>query len=65
MKKLLASAPTKEELEKLINEYFASQNYVITDMNRVRNLKTGYTPNNLIISIRGNKWRLYREDHND
>ena len=38
----LCSAPTKEELEKVINEYFCSTNYFIAaDNQTVINVKTG------------------------
>ena len=37
MNNLIASAGTKEELEKMINEYYFSKNYVITDQNEVYN----------------------------
>lgn len=39
MKKLICSAGNKEDLQKMINEYFFSQNYIITDNNRVYNTK--------------------------
>lgn len=42
-KKILASAPTKEGLEKLINEYFYSTNYIIKD-DRPYSTKSGYAP---------------------
>lgn len=34
------TSPTKERLQKAINKYFYSENYVITDDNRVFNTKT-------------------------
>ena len=35
----IASSPTKERLQKLINEFYYSQNYIITDDNKVYNTK--------------------------
>ena len=42
MKKLIASAGTIEQLEKLINQYFFSTSYKI-DGEQVTNTKTGKT----------------------
>lgn len=39
MSNLIASAVTKEDLEKMINEYYFSTNYIITENNDVYNTK--------------------------
>ena len=39
MSNLIASAGTKEDLEKMINEYYFSTNYIITENNDVYNTK--------------------------
>ena len=39
MSNLIASAITKEELEKMINEYYFSNNYIITEDNKIYNMK--------------------------
>ena len=36
---LICSAPTKDNLVKLINEFYCSENYVITEDNKVYNTK--------------------------
>lgn len=38
--KCVMSAPTKEELIKMINEYFHSASYIITDDDLIYNTKT-------------------------
>jgi hypothetical protein len=38
-RKLMATSPTKEGLQKLINEFYFSQNYIITNNNKLENSK--------------------------
>ena len=39
MARVIISSPTREELEKKINEYFYSENYIITDDLEIYNYK--------------------------
>ena len=61
MKKLLASAPTKEGLEKLINEYFYSTNYIIKD-DRPYSTKSGFAPERFKVTYNRGRYRFIRED---
>ncbi len=58
----ICSAPTKADLEKQINAYFLSENYVITDDNRVYNTKTEkyWNPNSAIVVEKNGRWQFRR-----
>ena len=60
----ICSASTKEDLEKQINNYFLSKNYVITDDNRVYNTKTEkyFSSETYIIVERKNRWSFRRSE---
>ena len=51
----ICSAPTREQLERMINQYYLSENYVIHDDLSVENLKTGYRPECTVRFTRG-RW---------
>lgn len=60
--KVVMSAPSKPELEKMINDYFFSQNYVITEDNRVYNkLKDTYIEDYTIVTKK-NRWQFCRNE---
>lgn len=50
------SAGSKADLEKMINEYFYSENYVITDDNRVYNSKLDKYLDDYIIQEKKSRW---------
>lgn len=55
---LVCSAVTKEDLEKMINQYFYSKNYVITDDNMVYNtLKDEVLDSYAVVNKKG-RWRF-------
>ena len=58
----ICSASTKADLEKLINNYFLSENYVITDDNKVYNTKTGkyWSSETAIVVEKKGKWQFRR-----
>ena len=58
----ICSAPTKADLEKLINNYFLSENYVITDDNRVYNTKTEkyWSSDAAIVVEKKGQWQFRR-----
>lgn len=58
MKKLLASAVDKENLEKLINEFYCSENYIITEDNQIYNTKTKKTITSVKVVVKKSRWRL-------
>ena len=52
--KIIASASTKERLEKLINDYYYSNNWVITDNNEVYNtLTTRFMIGKVVVNKKG------------
>lgn len=58
--KCILSAPTTEELEKLINEYYCSRNYVI-DGDRVLNRKTGQYLDGVYVVLKPKtRWQMRR-----
>ena len=52
----ICSTATKADLEKMINEYFYSENYVITDDNRVYNNKLNKHLDGYIIQEKKSRW---------
>ena len=53
---LICSAPTKDNLVKLINEFYRSENYIITDDNKVYNTYLNMFIDNGIIEFKNNKY---------
>ena len=60
MNNLIASAGTKEELEKMINEYYLSKNYVITDQNEVYNTVKEKVLDGVKVENKKNRWRFVK-----
>ena len=61
--KLLGTAPTKTDLELLVNEFFASTNYKINDDNKLENEKLSEEKLNninkrVIVKFSKNRWRF-------
>ena len=54
----ICSAPTKSDLEKLINKYFCSTNYVITDDNKLYNTKMEKCFDRYIIQEKKSRWQF-------
>lgn len=59
-KKLLASAPTKQELETMINEYFCckTRDWTITESGAVFNKATEKTIDDWSVCVKKGRWRL-------
>lgn len=57
MSKLICSASSKSELEKMINAYYYSTNWIITDDMKVYNTKTEKYSDNMV-TIKRNRWRF-------
>ena len=53
---LICSAPTKDNLIKLINEFYCSENYVIAEDNKVYNTKLDRFIDNGIIEFKRNRY---------
>lgn len=60
MKKLIASAGTIEQLEKMINQYFYSASYKI-DGEQVTNTKTGKTLDGYKVTAKKSRYRFELE----
>lgn len=60
MKKLIASAGTIEQLEKLINQYFFSTSYKING-EKVTNAKTGKTLDGYKVTVKKSRYRFELE----
>lgn len=58
MKNLIASAPSKEALQGIINKYYYSNHYIITDDNRVFNTKRGDYADGVKVVQKKNRWRF-------
>lgn len=61
--KLIASAGTKEDLEKLINKFYCSENYTITEDNKLYNKnfnaeKLESINSNIRIVFNRKRWRF-------
>ena len=53
---LICSAPTKDNLVKLINEFYCSKHYIITNDNKVYNTYLNMFIDNGIIEFKNNKY---------
>lgn len=59
MRNLIASAATKEELERAINRYYFSGGlYIITEDNRVYNSKRGECLTGVKVEVKNDRWRF-------
>jgi len=58
MKNLLASAGNKEDLEKLINKFYYSTNYIITEENEIYNTKLNKIAEGTKIIVKKGRWRF-------
>ena len=57
---LIGSAVSKEQLEKAINDYYYSKNYVIMDDGTVHNTTTKKTLDDVRAIQKKNRWRFER-----
>lgn len=60
MSNLIASAGTKEDLEKMINKYYFSTNYMITENNEVFNTKKDKVLDGVKVENKKGRWRFIR-----
>jgi hypothetical protein len=61
MSNLICSAGSKADLEQMINEYYYSTNYKITDNNEIYNMKKDIMLDNVIVEVKRNRWRFVRK----
>lgn len=57
---LIASAGTKEDLEEMINKYYFSNNYIITDDNKVCNTKKDCILDSVKVEVKKGRWRFVK-----
>lgn len=60
MSKCIFSAGSKEDLAAMINEYFYSKNYIITEDNRIYNTVKENYMDTLKVVFKRNRWRVER-----
>lgn len=60
MSKCVFSAGSKEDLAAMINEYFYSKNYIITEDNRIYNTVKENYMDTLKVVFKRNRWRVER-----
>lgn len=62
MSKCVFSAGSKEDLAAMINEYFYSKNYIITEDNRIYNTVKENYMDTLTVVFKRNRWRVERTE---
>ena len=62
MSKCVFSAGSKEDLDAMINEYFYSKNYIITEDNRIYNTVKENYMDTLKVVFKRNRWRVERTE---
>ena len=62
MSKCVFSAGSKEDLAAMINEYYYSKNYIITDDNRIYNTAKENYIDTLKVVFKRNRWRVERTE---
>lgn len=62
MSKCVFSAGSKEDLAAMINEYFYSKNYIITEDNRIYNAVKENYMDTLKVVFKRNRWRVERTE---
>lgn len=61
-KKCIFTATSKQNLEKLINQFFYSENYYIDEQNQIRNKKTNFQTD-WIVEVKDGRWRIFKLDN--
>ena len=62
MRKCVFSACSKEDLAAMINEYYYSKNYIITDDNRIYNTAKEKFLDGMTVVYKRNRWRVERTE---
>ena len=62
MSKCVFSAGSKEDLTAMINEYYYSKNYIITEDNRIYNTVKENYMDTLKVVFKRNRWRVERTE---
>ena len=60
--KTVMSAGSKEDLAAMINEYYYSKNYIITDDNRIYNTAKEKFLDGMKVVFKRNRWRVERTE---
>lgn len=62
MSKCVFSAGSKEDLTIMINEYYYSKNYIITEDNRIYNTVKEKYLDGIKVVYKRNRWRVERSE---
>ena len=62
MSKCVFSAGSKEDLTAMINEYYYSKNYIITEDNRIYNTAKEKFLDGMTVVYKRNRWRVERTE---
>ena len=62
MSKCVFSAGSKEDLTAMINEYYYSKNYIITEDNRIYNTAKEKFLDGMKVVFKRNHWRVERTE---
>ena len=62
MSKCIFSAGSKEDLTAMINEYYYSKNYIITEDNRIYNTAKEKFLDSMTVVFKSNRWRDERKE---
>lgn len=60
MSQLLVSAGSKKDLEEMINKYYFSSNYIITENNEVYNTKKKCVLDGVKVELKRSRWKFVR-----
>ena len=58
MKTLLASAGSKNKLQKMINEFYFSDNWIIDEENKIFNTELNKFASGVKVEKKGKRWRF-------
>ena len=58
MKTLLASAGSKNKLQKMINDFYHSENWIIDEENNIFNSKLNKFASGVKVENKGKRWRF-------
>lgn len=61
MSTLIASAGNKKSLQKLINEFYFSDNWIIDEENKIFNTKLNKFASGVKVENKGKRWRFVME----
>ena len=61
-KNLICSAGSRQDLQKMINDWYFSKSYVITDAGQVQHTGSGKVLATVAVEQKGRRWRFVRQE---